>query len=80
MFYYFPTPSFTCIVDLVCHRVTPLHPEFVSFDIATKRIVFSGRRFAFRDATKQAACGIMSEIDITPVAEFIPLAPGASAN
>ena len=80
MFYYFPTPSCTCIMDPVSNRVTPLYPELVLFDIAAKRIVFGEHCLAFRDTTQGAVRGIVGEVDTTAIAVFVPLAPGTGAG
>ena len=75
-----PTPLFTVIVDVVGHRVAPLHPEGIVDDIATKWIIFSCSLLSIQDIPIEVGRGIIDEIGTTLVAVFVPLAPGTIAG
>ena len=45
----------------------------ISFDIATKRVVFDGPQFICRNVTKGSPGNNMRKVDTTSVAELIPL-------
>ena len=62
-------------MDFVSDWMAPFHPQFVLFGIATKRVVFGGCRFIFRNVTEGAPGSIMNEVNTIIVAEFVPLAP-----
>ena len=68
------------IVDFVGHRVTPLHPELVTFGIVANEIVFDCRCLVFRDVPIGKVGGVIREIDTTAVAVFVPLLPCTTAS
>ena len=52
----------------------------VPFDVATKRVVFGGPVFIFRDVDAGAHGCIMLEVDTTAVTVRVPLPPCVGAG
>ena len=79
-FYCFPPFSFTYVIDAVSFRMTPFHPKMVPFDIATKRVVFGGPVFIYRNVDKGSPGCIMLEVETTLVTVLVPLPPCSGAG
>ena len=68
------------IVNLAGHRVAPLHPEMVAFDIITMGIIFGCGCHDVRYIPTGAVWGVICEIGTTSAAVFVPLPPGTTTS
>ena len=62
-------------MDSVSLRMAPFHPKMALCDVATKRVVFGGPVFIFKDVDIGASGCIMLEVDATAVTVLVSLLP-----